>query len=113
VRALLRRRHPKDKVRVVATGSRVQGNRLDHLNSRTRDVLRRILSQQGVLIVKGIANLDSMIGLRLDTLFIFAAKGARTSGRFEVPLKSLCGLWVPAGMPPDHRRGQFVSGPVD
>lgn len=112
VRVLIRRRLPERAVHVVATGSRVQGNRLDRLSLRTQELLRRIRANRSLLIVKGIANLDSMIGLRIDTLFLFAAKGARTSARFDVPLESLCGLWVPAGMPCDHARCQLVHCPV-
>jgi uncharacterized protein with ATP-grasp and redox domains len=112
VRAILRRKQLGGAIRVVPTGSRVQGNRLDRLGERAQTQLRQIRAQRGLLIVKGIANLDSMIGLRLDALFLFAAKSARTSARFDVAPDSLCGLWVPAGMPCDHALCQFAHCPV-
>jgi len=112
VRALWRRMHHEDRVRVVATGSRVQGNRLDRLSAKAEAHLRHIKAKGGLLIVKGVANLDSMIGLRLDMLFLFAAKGARTSARFEVAPDSLCGLWVPAGKSCHHTLSRFVYQPV-
>lgn len=112
VRTLVRRKHHGSGVRVVATGSCVQGNRLDRLSPQCQELLRQIKAACGVVVAKGIANLDSMIGLKIDTLFVFAAKGERTSSRFGVPRESLCGLWVPAGMPCDHSRCQFVHCPV-
>jgi len=108
VRSMLRRRHRNVPVTVVSGGSRVQGNPLDCLGAECYEALRRIRAAEGVVIGKGVANLETMAGLRITTLFLFAAKTQRVADRFDAPAGSQCALWVPAGRSVHDARSRFA-----
>lgn len=97
VRQMIRQHFPSLKATVVSTGSRVQGTLLTSLSLHAADALSQIAAKHGFVVVKGLANLETVPGLLIDGMFLFTVKTAQVASLFDVPLDAGAGLWLRPG----------------
>jgi hypothetical protein len=109
--ALCRRHFPDLVVRIPSGGARTLGNLLPLLGRSHAEALLEV-QQGGILLVKGIANLQTVPGVLIDAICLFAAKSAAIAEMFGVPRGSSIGLWLPAGTAANDRAAQFVHTAV-
>lgn len=94
---LCRHYFPGLAVQFPAGGSRTLGNLLPRLGRPFVEELLRIQAESGILLVKGIANLQTMPGILIESIFLFAMKSPTLATMFGTPQNSLTGLWLPPG----------------
>ncbi len=85
----LRRRHfPEFAVRVPAGGARTPGNLLPLVDRASAEALFEIQAEGGLLLVKGIANLQTVPGILLEAIFLFAVKSPAVAETFGAAVGS-------------------------
>ncbi len=85
------------QVKVLDGGSPIQGNLLTNLSPQFQDAMERLRTKSGLLVAKGIANLATVPGVLIDTLFLFAVKSDVVARDLTIDQGSIVGLYLPAG----------------
>jgi hypothetical protein len=69
---------------------------------RFQAALEKLKASGGILVAKGLANVATVPGLMIDTLFLFSAKNDVVARDLAVDRDSLVGLFLPAGADRHH-----------
>ena len=72
----------EEVARVIPNGSDIAGTSLAHVNDQTRSILR----ESDLVISKGLANYETLLGKGQNTYFLFLCKCALYVECFDVPL---------------------------
>lgn len=102
---------PNLQATLVSGGSRTPGNLLTAMSRQFTTSLLQIQSEGGIIIVKGVGNLQTVPGILVDAIFLFTVKSERLGRELGVDIGSPAGLWVPAGRKKNHPECFFACVP--